>query len=534
MTSSQIRLFIKLLAVLSLVAVFFSIDSCSKKQRQGIAQSEWEKLIAIRTETNQFYSEFVADKFNAEILGQPSRLEEICARYQTLASPDNIRLVQKIEDSYQPSPEERQVHLLRLFLTRTAMKIATCQSEEYLRVLQLQEQVKVGNATVGYSAVKDQLASETNRERRRQLFEALLPAIQKENAILSTIRTDEDSVLFDLGYGNMTSFLEDERACDLAALSQEAEHIITDTDSLTRALLSELSPKLTGLQADELRGYDIPLLLSGRPFVKSFPSARMIDGIEPTLKNIGLNFDSLSGLKLTTSDNAGRHFNSAIYPVEIPADIRVAVELADGPDSYSEFYRQLGRALQHANTTEHGFEFTCLDNGVLLDMSSSFFDHLLDDPAFLAKQGLASTELKEYLRYRVLVKLIELRSSCGALLYEQSLYSGADDAKTAFEQIMQPLLGYPWSEIERESYLRDAHYLRAADQLRGSFFAAQLEQKLKSSIGADYLEQSATGNQLRTVWSAGSRIAPDSVAQTLGLGKISPDDPIQQIRSMLQ
>ena len=67
-------------------------------------------------------------------------------------------------------------------------------------------------------------------------------------------------MLFDLGYGDMTSFLEEQHGVDLAVLSEVAEEFVKDTDSLTHTLFAELAPKLTGVRLESFRGYDLPVL----------------------------------------------------------------------------------------------------------------------------------------------------------------------------------------------------------------------------------------------------------------------------------
>ena len=255
--SSRIRL-VALLPLLTLTLLF---GGCGRqKKQQGIPQSEWEKLIVIRTEAKSLYSDLMTDSYNVDVLGQQSHLEEITTRYQSLLDRKNIQLVQRIQDSYQPSPEERQIRSLRLFLIQGALKITVSQSADYLRTLQLQNQIADGENTVDYLRLPDLLSSETNRERRQSQFEAQLPVLLKENAIYQKIRSLEDSLLFDLGYGDMTSFLEEQHGVDLAVLSEVAEEFVKDTDSLTHTLFAELAPKLTGVRLESFRGYDLPVL----------------------------------------------------------------------------------------------------------------------------------------------------------------------------------------------------------------------------------------------------------------------------------
>jgi hypothetical protein len=261
----------------------------------------------------------------------------------------------------------------------------------------------------------------------------------------------------------------------------------------------------------------------------------MIDSLKFVLTEMGLSVDSAKGLKITILDRHQVGFRPAAYPIQIPNDIRLPVWLEDGLPGYAAFYYKLGYALRYANITERDFEFAYLGNQTLAEASAFLLEQLLDQPAYLqSRLGFSPLETKEYLRFRALIKLIAVRSYCADLLYEQSLYSGESDPKTAYEKIRQPLLGYPWSDVEREGYLTRADYLSSADYLRGWFLAAQLQEKLQASVGADYASRPATGDFLRKIWGAGNSYTPEEVAQSLGIGAITPDALLRQIKTMLQ
>jgi hypothetical protein len=525
-----------LVILLPLLIMTLLFGGCGqRKKQQGIPQSEWEQLIAIRTEAKSLYSELMTDSYNTDVLKQQSHLEEITARYQSLLDRKNIELVQRIEDSYQPSPEETQVRLLRLFLIQGALKLVAGQSADYLRALQLKNQIFDGETAVDYSYLPDLLAGEANRERRQRQFEAQLPVLVKENAIYQKIGSLEDSLLFDLGYGSMASFLEEQHGVDLAVLSAAAEKLVKDTDSLTHALFAELAPKLTGVRIESFRGYDLPILERGQIFDKHFPATKMIDRLKAVLAEMNLNVDSAQGLKIIILDSSQVGFRPAVYPIQIPNDIRLPVRPMDGSPAYFAFYHELGHALRCATITERGFEFAYLGNQTLAETSAFLLEQLLDQPTYLQNRlGFSLQEAKDYLRFRALIKLITIRSYCGDLLYEQSLYSGESDPKMAYEKIKQPLLGYPWSDVEREGYLTRAEYLSSADYLRGWFLAAQLQERLLATVGDDYASRPATGDFLKKIWAAGNRYTPEEVAQSLGIGAITPDALLRQIQAMLQ
>ena len=298
------------------------------------------------------------------------------------------------------------------------------------------------------------LATESNREKRKRLFEAQLPVLLNENAISQKILTIEDSLLYDFGYVNMASFLEEEHGCDFYTLSDVATKFIRDTDSLTQALFAEFAPKLTGIQASAFRGYDRAFFQNARIYEKYFPADKMVDRFKETARSMGINLDTMKNLKLDLEDRPNKSSRPATYPVEVPTDIRVQVKPIGGQDDYDGFYHEMGHALHFLHVTEKDFEFIYLGNNTITEMFAFLFEHLLDDPSYLRSVlGFSDSEARDFLRYRALERLMYVRSYCGDFLFEQELYSGEGDAKAAYEKIKQPLLGYPWSDVEKEGYL---------------------------------------------------------------------------------
>lgn len=531
MKANSVLHFVTLLTLLSCLACL----SCGQqKKQQGIAQSDWEKLIAIRTEAKQLYTDLTTEQFVADSAGRPLRTEEVFTRCQGLLDEKNVKLVQRIQDSYQPSPEERQVRLLRQYLILCGLKLTTGQSTDYLRGLHSENPIQNGKRAIEFRQLPELMANERDRTRRAELYEAQLPILVKVSAVYEKIRAQEDSLLLIYGYGDMSSFLEEIQACDLALLSRQAERFITETDSLTHALFSELAPKLTGVKAEAFRGYDLPVLERGAVFDKNFPATKVIEGLRAALTGMGVFLDSFPGIKIHQAGSATGSVRPSTYPIRIPDDVRLLLPLTEGTAAYSAVYHEIGHALRCASTTEKDFEFAYLDAQTLSETSAFLIEQLLDQPAFLqGRLGFSQTESRNYLKYRALTKLITIRSYCGDLLYQQSLYSNLEEAKSAYEQIKQPLLGYPWSDADREQYLSRADYLESAAYLRGWFLAAQIQEKLKSTATDDYWTRPATGEFLRKIWMSGSRYSPEEIAQSLGITSIEFGALLNQIRQMI-
>lgn len=519
--------------LVAMIALAVAVIGCGGDEKQ-IPQSGWEKLIAIRAEAMAYYTEISKDEYDADAFGKPSHLEEIAGRYQSLFNEKNIRLLERIEDNFQPSPEETKVQFLRLYLIDGFLESAVSQRSDYLQAFRLQEKIADGRDSVNYLDLPTVLATESNRERRKRLFEAQLPILQKENAISQTMLTIQDSLLYELGYGNTASYLEEEHGCDFNALSEIATQFIRDTDSLTKALFAEFAPKLTGVQASAFRGYDRAFFQHARAYEKHFPASTMVDRFKQTVRDMGIVLDTMKNLKLDLEDRPNKSSRPATYPIAVPSDVRVQVKPMGGQDDYEGFYHEMGHALHFLHVTQRDFEFVYLGNNTITETFAFLFEHLLDDPIYLRSAlGFSDSEIRDYLRFRALVRLMYVRSYCGDFLFEQELYSGEGDARAAYEKIKQPLLGYPWSDVEREGYLDRADRFYSADYLRAWFLESQLKEKLKSDFGNDYFSKLTTGEYLKKLWGYGNRYSPEELAKLIGFGEITPQALLREINSMV-
>lgn len=517
----------------SVAVIAVLLTGCGGDKRE-VPQSGWEKLIAIRAEGQAYYSEIALDEFNADAFGKPSHVQEISSRYQSLFTESNIRLLERIQDNFQPSPDETKIEFLRLYLIDGWLSRAVGQSSDSLQSLRLQAKVADGRDSVNYLDVPAVLATETNRERRQRLFEGQLPTLQRENTIHSKIRSVEDSLLFELGYGDVSSYLEEEHACDFYALSLVATKLIQDTDSLAHALFAEFAPKLTGVQVSAFRGYDRAYLQRAQAYAKHFPAVAMTELFGQTMKGMGIAIDTMRNLKIDLEDRPNKCSRPATYPIEVPFDIRVLVKPIGGQDDYASYYHEMGHALHFLYITERDFEFVYLGNNTVTEVFAFLFEHLLDDPTYLQTSlDFSAIEVKDYLRFKAFVRLMYVRSYCGDFLFEQELYSSKGDAKADYERIKQPLLGYPWSDVEREGYLNRADKFYSADYLRAWFLESQLREKLRADFGRDYFKQPATGEYLKKLWAYGNSNSPEELAKLTGIGEITPQALLREINSML-
>lgn len=526
--------FLKLIICAVCTTIFIG---CSRNSSE-VTQSEWEKLIAIRGEAREYCRSEMLAKYSRYFQSEPDSVESSVEQTSEsligdLTSPENLRLLQKIEDSYPPdSEDERKVRRLRHFLIEMILQRNTQEVRGYLEDMRVTDSVKLNNRLVSLDVVQRILTSEKDRDLRQQAYYAWISELQKENAVTAELIRIEDSTAFDLGYGDLSAICQERQQLDYAVLSDQARNTIRETDSLFRQLATEVVPKLSGLKFDMLRGYDIAFLMGTSHYDDHFRNINQMERCEAALAQMGLVPGSSSRLKLVRQTNRP-YSRPATYPVTIPDDIRVILPADSGHWETSALMHEIGHALHWLNTEEREFEFTQLGAGALKEAYAFLIEGLLDEPEVVEKAfGVTQSEIRDFLRQRAYVQLMATRSYCGDLLFEQEVHGGAVDLRKAYEEIKRPLGSYGWSEADQELLYRRLDQFASAEYLTGWFLAAQLREHLRDEFGERWYTLPATGEFLKGLWKYGTRKSEFEIAAMLGDSTITPDALIRHLDSL--
>lgn len=447
-----------------------------------------------------------------------------------LTRSENLRLLQKIEDSYgADSEDERKVRRLRHFLLNSIIQQRKSEVENYLTEMRNISSVQVGDKVLGIGELQEILASDSDRDMRQRAYYAWIPEIEKENAVIESIIEIEDSTAFDLGYGDFTSLCQERQELNYGLLSGQARTTIRNTDSLFLELAKDVVPTLSGLKHDMLRGYDLPYLVNKSSFDEYFQSENQLARCERTLMPMGLWFDDSN--RPTFARPQGRlSMRAATYAVTIPDDIRVLLPSDSGLWATSTLLHEMGHTLHWVNTTEREFEFTQLGGGALKEAYAFLIESLLDEQEFVsANFGVPAVEVKDYLRQRAFVQLLAVRSYCVDFLFELEVYGGSPDPRNVYEQLKRPLGAHSWNEVDSELMYRRLDGFASAEYLTGWFLAAQLREYLKEEFGAQWFASTKAGEFLKGLWKHGTRKPELEIAAIIGDSTISSDALVRHL-----
>lgn len=515
--------------ILAIIVAALSIVGCGTSETK-IPQSEWEKLVAIRGEARDFLREITLDNYNAATGAAPSERDAIYARYDKLWGDDNLKRLQRIEDSFTLEADEAKARRLRMFLLQSRIDAAELSETAYLEEIATQEKVKIDGRDCSPSQIAAELATNPNHDDRSRFYDAIGQVRAIENAVLGRMLDQRDSIAMAWGYGSLVSMIEDALDVDYATLGAAAERFLRDSDSLYRELAADWVPRLSGVPLDQWRGADLSYSFGADPFRQQFSRDSVAIVFARWMSEMGINPDTLRAIEVQIMPLGTAR--SQTYVISLPTDIRVVVADRGGSRLYGEYFHEMGHALHALFTTERELEYTQLGSSAICEAAAFMIEGVLDEPDFVKRKfHFTAIELAEYLRWRAFTKLGGLRRYCADVVYEQALYSEADSLATFYQQIQEPALGYAWSATDSAAYLRRLIETPATEYVRGWWLASMLRERLIEKSGEDYWNAPETGAVFKSLWASGRRRTADQVALDYDLG---PLDGAATLRHLIE
>jgi hypothetical protein len=93
----------------------------------------------------------------------------------------------------------------------------------------------------------------------------------------------------------------------------------------------------------------------------------------------------------------------------------------------------------------------------------------------------------------------------------------------------------PLDAAEQARFVVDEEdFFAAADALRASFLAAQIEAQLKARFGPAWWRQAEAGTYLEGLWSPANAVSAVELAHRLGEPRIEPDQLLLRLTALLK
>lgn len=449
-----------------------------------------------------------------------------------LFTVENIRAI----DRYRELTREQWASNLKSHFVGEYVARELSEVTEALANLEASLTFQFDGKDVPYRDLERLLANERSAERRKALYDAATPAVQR--IAQSWKRKDDriDELLRGVGYESYLAYAAELRQADLAAVPILATQVLDATDEAWKQVLLELARR--ELQADgttPLTRSDFPRLFRAHNVEGFFPKEQIIPRAKQTLQGLALKLD---GMRIDDAERKGKNPRPLALPVSVPGDVRVSLRASSGVRSQGQVLHELGHALHYAHTDAAlRFELAKLGNDSAGEAMGFLFEDLTEDPVWLEQfAGMPPDKARDYLWSQSAHKLFVLRRAAARILYELSRHGpGAPDANATYAALMTRAYGVPveGNDLERAGTERE-DFLESVDEFRAVFLAGQLQGQLKARFGPSWWNTAESAAFLKTLWAKGNSSVARDVAKAVGEERIKPDVLLLRISAALQ
>jgi hypothetical protein len=469
--------------------------------------------------------------------GKPVNIAATYKGREGLFSLENIQKIDRLRQLTQDPRELRAFTALQSHFAGEYLARELAEFNDAIANLEASLTFTLDGREVRYRDLERLLANEKSAVRRRALYAAAVPAIERLSQSVRRREERTEALVKELGYPSYEAFGSELRQADLGRLSLLAEEILQATQEPYRTVMGRLAQHELALPFSSLTRADIPRLFRSREVEDAFPKEESLLRAHASLQGMGIDLTEMPNIYIDARELPRKNPRPLTLPIEVPSDVRLSVKPASGVLHQARVLHEFGHALHYGFTREARFELARLGNPTVGEAYAALFEDLLEDPVWLEEHaGVSGDRRAQYLAASSAHKLFLIRRAAGRLLYQLELHrrEGAD-ARALYRAIMERTDAMPMKPEDEARYLVDLEdFFQSADSFRGWFLAGQLQAQLKARFGPAWWRSPEAGAFLKGLWAHGNALSAREVAQAIGEKGIAPDVLLLRLGTTLQ
>ncbi|HEX8700350.1 MAG TPA: chromosome segregation protein SMC [Myxococcaceae bacterium] len=525
-----------------LLAVAFCITACPKAVPPPPPPPTEQQLLATEVKELAAQAQALLETQNRLVWehwteGKPVDIAATYRGRETLFSVENIRKLDRLRQLTQDPRELRALTALQSHFAGEYLAQALAEYNDAIANLEASLTFTVDGREVRYLELERLLANEKSAVKRRALYTAAVPAIERLSQSLRRREERTVELVKELGYPSYEAFSGELRQADLSRLSLLAEEILQATQEPYKAVMERLSQRELALPFASISRADIPRLFRAREVEDAFPKEEPLLRAHASVQGLGIDLAEMPNVYIDAKDHPRKNSRPLTLAIEVPGDVRLSVKAGSGVLHQARVMHEFGHALHYAFTKEPRFELARLGNPTVGEAYSALFEDLLEDPVWLEEHaGVRGDQRAQYLAASSAHKLFLIRRAAGKLLYQLELHRREGvDAKELYRAIMERTDAMPMKPEDEARYLVDQEdFFQSADNFRAWFLAGQLQAQLKARFGPAWWRSPEAGTFLKGLWSHGNAWSAKEVAEALGERGIAPDVLLLRLGTTLQ
>lgn len=415
--------------------------------------------------------------------------------------------------------EARRLRYLLGFALDGFLGRATRREAEETAMLEATLEVETEAGPVGYRQVPIEQANEPGAGRRAEL-EAARDRLMAEHLnplhVASLERAHQ--LCRELGWRGYADAYADVRGIDLRRLAGQTGVFLRATDP---AYAGIVDPRLdaAGLPPlGEVRRADVPRFFRSTELDPYFPAERLISSLGATLGGLGVELSAQSNVHLDTEPRPTKSPRAFCSPVQVPQEVYLVIAPVGGRDDFAALFHEAGHTEHYANTErELAFEFRHLGDNSVTESFAFLFEHLTEDPAWLA-HTLEVADTGEAVAQARASRLVLLRRYAVKIAYELELHAPKPDLRAMparYSELLSEATRIGWPQTGWLADVDPGFYV--ACYLRAWALETHWRRALRERFGERWFGEPEAGRWLLGLWARGQRLDADELlAEELG------------------
>jgi hypothetical protein len=460
-----------------------------------------------RAQADDFMTELMREHY-LHFSGQKQEfeIEPIYERHAELFSRDTV-------DELRGSGNRE----LLMFAVEGLMGQETKAEESELARREAALEIEVDGETIPLRQSPVAQGNEPDAARRQAIERARLEVAASELTPLQVEMHERGvAITKELGWSSMLELCEDLSGIDLAALEQQTEALLADTEGGYEPTVEPELQEHLGFGFDQLRRADLPRFFRAPSLDAAFPPERAIPALRQTLAGMGIDLDAQANVIVDAELRPTKSPRAFCAPVRVPGEVYLMISPQGGRDDTQTLLHEAGHTEHFANVNPAlPFERRLLGDNSFTEAFAFLFQYLAEEPAWLEEVlGVDAAPLAGYAKA---VKLIFLRRYAAKLGYERRLHAADADLSKMPDEYARRLSAAVHVDWPRETWISDVDpFFYAACYIRAWATERTLRAHLVEEFGERWFTEPAAGDLLKRIWSKGQRALAEELLDELG------------------
>ena len=429
--------------------------------------------------------------------------------------------------------EERKLRYLQEFFVSGYLETVVKELSDKAETMQSKEKIKVDNEEIPFRLAAIKIANETDRNKRRKLFEARDKVIDKINPVLKERMQKLHDTSIELGYRNYMALFESVKKIDFQSLEKILLGFIDRTESLYVTLLDKALKDKIGVRLKDAERHDIAYFFRAKEYDNYFKKEKAVETLKATLVNMGIRLDKQKNIAIDTEERPSKSPRAFCSGIKVPDEIKLVIMPHGGHDDYAALFHEAGHAEHYGSVnTDLDIEYKRLGDNSVTETYAFLLEYLLANENWL-KQHTPIKDAKKYLDFLYLYKLFFVRRYGAKLSYEIKLHTsetleGMDKLyETSLNKVLKFENGKNHYLVDHDDGFYSAQYLQAW------IFEEQLRAMLKKKFGEEWFNNAESGKFLTKLWTDGQKYDVVELAKMIGYSGLDINPLLASIQKQL-